>query len=397
MPGLGEMNSVYGLITYGLFGILSILLVLTYIKNNNVEFNLCNKFVVVFFIICLISGVYGCINENQISDFIRGIIPFCWYCYIIVFSSEKYNLEYNKIINFLGIIASVYSLRIIVYYIIFVMLGDSTRVTLNLSTATSPVTIVGILIFTYLFIFNKNKYRKLYFAGIILCYFAMNLTITKSMIIATILGIIVLLSLIVFILTKIKAEKKILKQGIKDILIIIMALIVVTGIVYMTTNMAQRWESAAQAVVSNESDGSVAPRLIEYSVAYENWKESPVLGKGLGFRWHSDKLPYANGVIFMHNIIAYLLLDFGIVGIIYITSVIIMLVSLLFTTIRKSNYMVNLNSLGMVSLSFAIISMLFIYANFFAVFRNIDFTIICALFISIIVSVSRNIKSNSEI
>ena len=156
----------------------------------------------------------------------------------------------------------------------------------------------------------------------------------------------------------------------------------------MTTNMAQRWESAAEAVATNEMDGSVAPRLVEYKVAYENWKESPILGKGLGYAWHSDKLPYADGIIFMHNIIAYWLMDYGVVGIAFLILVIIAIIGCFIKIVKNANAN-NYVEWGLATLAFTILVMMFVYANFFAVFRNIDFSIICAICISILVGISR--------
>ena len=388
MPGLGQMNSAWGIITYAIFGILSVILVALYIKNEPFQFSLCNKLVLLFFVICFISGIYGCCKGNSLANFIRGLLPFCWYIYIIIFSSKRERSSYSRIVLGFALVACAYALRIIIYYIVFVLLGESSRVTLNLSVATSPITMVGVIIFIYFYLFYSRKFSGLYLGGMALCYLAMSLTITKSMTVANVLGIVIFAILVLIIRLKIKDKNFGISSFFKKLLIIVGILVIVTGVIYMTTNMAQRWESAAEAVATNEMDGSVAPRLVEYKVAYENWKESPVLGKGLGYTWHSDKLPYADGIIFMHNIIAYWLMDYGVVGIAFLIVVIIAIIGCFIKIVKNANAN-NYVEWGLATLTFTILVMMFVYANFFAVFRNIDFSIICAICISILVGISR--------
>jgi O-antigen ligase len=124
------------------------------------------------------------------------------------------------------------------------------------------------------------------------------------------------------------------------------------------------------------------------------WKLSPIFGQGIGFRWQADGLDYGGPVIYMHNIIAFVLMDFGIIGILYILFVVIGIFIMIVRTFKRkvcnNNY---------IYILFSSIIMAFIYANFFAVFRSIDFIVICSVLISMMINefnAQKELRVNNE-
>lgn len=79
----GRMNKIRILI-YTLFACLSVATVLMFLKENWAKkgINVDGSFlcVVGFIVLCAISALWGISRGTPISDVVRGILPFTWFC-----------------------------------------------------------------------------------------------------------------------------------------------------------------------------------------------------------------------------------------------------------------------------------------------------------------------------
>ena len=417
LPPLSELGSKESIILYGVYGLFSLVAIGVFVFSEKKEISIPSIFMLGFFLICIVTGVWGMLTEGTpISDVVRGILPFAWYVYILFL--PKLDMQYmKKIIITFSITALAFAIRIIVYYVYYVLGNAGKRVTFVLPSATAMITMVGMLIFVNYFLVGYKRVAM--YIGIVITYMAIVLTATKSMIIAVVLGVSILIINQIFFSANLK------KNIIKRTFVVILTLVVTTGVGMADNSISQRWlsglhmisqmvqdDSENVGIASNQtsddsignqtsddsignqtsnneiplSDGSVSPRLEEFRVAVKNWKDSPILGKGMGYRWSSDNLGYASGIIYMHNLIFYLLLDTGLLGISFLCVLIVAIMNMWCKYVKRPEA----TEKEMFLLAFSIIIMAFVYGNFFAVFRNIEYTIACVFFVSLMIKLSQD-------
>lgn len=398
LPPLGELNTVKGVILYGFYGLLSLIVVINYVFKEKIKFSKPTYFAIAFFLICLITGFAGMIsNDTPFSDLIRGILPFSWYIYIIFLPYLK-KFEYDAIIKVITVVGVIRAVQIIIYYFVYVYGNAGQRVTFYLVEAISMMTMVATLILIYAFIKSRNRYKKIvYLILSLITYIAIVLTATKSMVLAVLVAMIVLIALMIC-----KDDRSKRNTLIKSCFIICV-LLIVTFVGMSNNDIGNRWKESGNIIKEeikvdssndndpekvdntkeqeeNITDGSVGPRIIEYKVAISNWKESPIIGKGIGFRWKSDEVEYGEPVMFMHNMVVYLLMDTGLLGMVFLVLLIISIMKLLISLL------INKRGIHDYILSFSVIILAFVYGNFFAIFRNIEFTLMCVFFVSYLIN-----------
>lgn len=398
MPPMDGKMNLPRIILYVIFAVLSVVFVLWGCKSIyrlvNFKFVKQNIYVISFFCLCLVSAIWAYSRNVPFSDIIRGILPFAWYLYIPILTSILMGEQLNRLVTFVGYISCLYSLRILLYYMIYVVGRPNERVTYHLFQATSVLPMVGVLIWGNNWIHKREK-ERLNLVLSLLCYFTVILTETKSMLLATVGGIVFwgIGTLLIGHLNWGKSREK------EKFLIWIACILFLSLILMTCTNLGKRWSnmisisenSLTDGVMGEEShkievvdEGSVSVRLIELSTALNKFTESPILGQGIGYRWSAEGIDYGEPVIYMHNIIAFVAMDFGILGELMLLWICVAMCIAVGRGIKKQSW-------DMI-LYFSLIGMLFLYSNFFAVYRSIEFTLVATVFFSCFVVKYREVK-----
>lgn len=402
-PEPGLVMAVYKGIMYVIYGGISVWIVLLFLKQKKTINKKYIWWVVSFFALCIVAGIWGLIRGVPITDIIRGFLPFVWYIYIIVIV-ETLTSKLDKVLLLLAGISVLYALRTFVYYIIYCFGKSDVRVSFYFPKANGFMFILGVILLIYLFI-TRNSQNKIFYIGMIICFIAVLLVEAKASLIAALAGallFVVLAVISMLIKRKSSADREIRKSILIKSIIGIITLLTVTIIIFSGTSLSKRWKNAVaiSRVDTNKGktgskgkaegkdkiqvkivdEGSVGVRIIEYKTAYSLWKQSPILGQGLGYRWSAPGLDYGGPVIYMHNIIAYTLIDFGLIGIIFLGSIFVSLIIMLIKVLRiknvytaeKMKFFLYISGIGSA----------FIYANLTAIFRDLEFVILFAVLIS---------------
>lgn len=414
LPPIDGTTSGIRNVLWGLFGGISIVVMCyAFIKKRVVFSTYSSIVIVIFFGLCFVSGIWALYNEISVGDIIRGIMPFLWLAYILFLPNELNRQREHMLLNLLSIVVLAYALRIVIFYLIYVRNNIYERVTFHLYQSTSFMTMFGVLLFVYLYL---TTCQRRYILGYVVTYVSVILTETKAMLACVLVGL-VLFSLLLYIGERNSGrEKKFFFS--KKMLLLLCTGVVIMVALFVTTKLGYRWKNAVEISekveendissdvttgnIQNDSFkpsmsievkdvGSVSVRMVEYVTAVEKWKESPIFGKGLGYRWDAKELGYGGSVMYMHNILAYLLMDFGIIGIVFIVIVIVSFMVMLLRIMRLKK--MNQDILQFLFLFSALI-MAFAYANFFAVFRTIEFIFLISIIVSMIVEKSGRIKED---
>jgi O-antigen ligase len=129
--------------------------------------------------------------------------------------------------------------------------------------------------------------------------------------------------------------------------------------------------------------GSIDTRMQENNIALALIAKSPIVGNGLGFRFDTNGLYYAvNRVGYVHNSLLYLLMDFGIFGLLYLAAPFYAVRSL--SQVREGPY--RDVALGLVLATLAMV----IDSLGFAVVRLIHYNVVYAMLIGMLEVVKRD-------
>lgn len=411
LPAMDGKINTFRIFLYFVFAITSVaIVVLAVIEcfKNRKAFDKVFIIVMTFFLMCTISAIWAMIRNVPFADVVRGIAPFVWYIYIIVIVVGVRLEETEKLNRAVGMIALMYSARIYVYYFLYVAGEEGERVTFHLYKATSIVPMIGVLIFCYYFLKYENAKMR-YIVALLFCYISVILTQTKSMLIAVLIGVFLVLAG-----TGMCAKKKICAESEmkKRYILIIGVIFVSTTILMFTTSLGSRWKSmvsvnqpsemissemnSTETEVNKDSDkpqivvekGSVSVRIVELKTAIKHFINTPILGEGIGYRWVAEGVDYGKPVIYMHNVVAFCMLDFGIMGLVYLFVVVLIFFKMEYKVIKAN---VDLELKKSFQFSLAVIIMAFAYANFFAVYRSIEFVVLCSIYIGKIILEYRRI------
>ena len=337
-----------------LFGILSVVVVLIYLYK---DFKIYKSIFLIFLFQSIIFLSLMFANNIPMIDFFRGIIPFLYYIYIPIFKKNP-KIKTEIFLKILLLISLCYSLRILFYWLIYCY-NTNMRVTFFLSKATSGIPLIGLLFSIYLLILKK---RLIYAFVTLMIFFSIIITETKGMLLSSVIGF----TGLYFSLTLGKLKK------IKFILIILTLFATL-----FFTDFSRRYRNIIDLnvlITKNEiytnDKGSIDIRLTEIKKILTHFRESPLLGKGMGFKWDSEEI-YGNKVLYSHNFIAYILLNFGIIGMVYLSVTIFYILKIL----KK------LEKERIIKFYFSVMLTIFIYSNIFAYYRQIE----CSLILSMII------------
>lgn len=261
------------------------------------------------------------------------------------------------------------------------------RITMIFSQSTNEMFLIGFFIAVAIFLTVKNRVAKC-ICFIIWSFITFNLIITysRSFHIIVMSGLIVLVILGLYL----KQYKIAFRYIVVTLFTVLFTLTTVAFLDLLP--MKNRYVALYQFTESYSSsntntnintknvDSNVSARMDEIKIAYDLFKEKPLLGQGLGIKHEiqydvgfGKTLKYTKGYI--HNSLFYFLMTMGISGL-------LIYMGIFFATIwsackcLKRNYFLASNVLMMLFVLGA-------YSQFFAVFRLIDFNIILGMLIAI--------------
>lgn len=400
-PVVNNEYNVWKITIWGLFAVLSLFLCVVTFFTKKMYKREVTKLIVVFAAINIISMLWGILHGVTVADSIRGVLPFVYFIYVYIiekWNDREWNLKYEWMI---AGVALIQALEIVGVYIYYDCIHTLVRVTYYIPASTRFITIYGIIFFFSMWTNMKERNIKKELGGLlgmVICWIAVVLTQTKSMLVCAVLGVLIVLGLRL-LLTE-NRKKAILRGGVAAFI-----LLLVSVLFFSFTSIGSRWSRWSSSIMQNEnsfieeeySDNSYfvintkegesvvvtdsASRLYEVSAAIQNWKTSPILGKGCGYQWVNEEISDSTPRRYMHNLLAYMLMDYGIVGIgwLIVFGVYLLRLFVKVVKVRQKNASIFLNIIT----EFSIIIAAFVYANFFAVFRTIDFIFMFSIIVGI--------------
>lgn len=414
----GNLALIYKVVIYFIYASLSVGFVIQFALLKRLKLEKYVWWLFAFGLICVIGAAWGLFRGQPLTDVIRGLLPFVWYSYILIIVQELDN-KVDDILFLLSGITIAYVVRLLLYYFIYCFGKPYMRVSYYFTKANSFMVVLGVIFFSYMFIMDVAK-KKLTITGIVLCQIGVVLTNSRAILLAALAGVFLFwLAMVVSCVIEKNTDhhtKSLLRKRGCIVLIIVGVIVCVSFLTQ--TDILRRWKEVfdfvgrdeiSVSVEKTEHDkiengieegiqehyvipGNINARFVEYRVAYDCWKESPILGQGIGYRWSdenidsnenvdiNDKLDYGAPRLYMHNVIAYVLMDFGIIGILYLIVLLIALVIMAFKVLGMREIQTKKKLIFFFFLS--ALAAAFVYSNFSAIFRDIEFVLLCAFLIS---------------
>lgn len=371
-------------------------------------------------------------NSVPAHDWLRGAMPFmligCFYPFALILLSE--NDHYYCLKLSLGITALMFAFRVVYTYFdtelwkplfwIFennrwVNIGSEEildykdsfevykfkqRVTVILEQSTDILVPIGVV---WGFVTSVNARNFYYFSFGLLLSVASTVAIIFSLTRSMILSAVLTVGFSTLLLGIANRKATLLKAPLVMIAIILTAIFIVDTFemndIYLNRllhlkiglkNRSASYEIAENNSVNNKSmesvsenhtsDENISARRQEYAIAWSLFKESPLLGKGLGFK-HLIKYPAGfniyiqENVSYIHNWVLYFLMIGGIIGLFFY----IFLGTIPIVLCLKNWKFYKTDCI----LIYVTIFILATYGLFFAVFCLISFNLIIASILSI--------------
>ena len=272
------------------------------------------------------------------------------------------------------------------------------RITMRIHQSTSELLPVGLVCFSAIAIFGRNKVLKIItIPAMLVTLFAILETYTRSMLLSPAI-VLMLLGIVALIM-----GNKLYKEYIKVMLILFISTLVFVqsfnmGDIWLgrlnslfrtfagsvthddarTTSGSVTHDDARRRVKNQRAqvDENILVRMREYNFALNTFKKHVVIGAGLGVQ-HKMSFQTSEGnylhqkVSYVHSWIMYWLMVGGIIGLIFYMSCLLGPLILFYKLDPKFNLFKIISASTLLTLS--------IYANFFAVFRLISFNLILAV------------------
>lgn len=276
-----------------------------------------------------------------------------------IFAISVYFYHHKKFIEqFVNAINILNAIIVIIGFVQFLIIFSKQHVT---HTATYEVTatfghkniFAEMLFLTFPFtlynLFTKQgKWKWLSGTSAFLTLFLITLTLTRAVWLATIAGFFISFPFYFYALIKGKKIKSQLNLYKKNILIIVLLCIAILSSILVYSRIDSFNTIKMQTLtISSFKYGSVGERFQLWKKSIQVFKESPIVGKGLG-SWKIEVLKYGhkgleteNNITFHqrpHNDFIWIAAEQGIVGLLVYLSVVILLLFLLIKLILKSEY-----------------------------------------------------------
>lgn len=276
-----------------------------------------------------------------------------------IFAISIYFYHHKKFIEqFVNAINILNAVIVIIGFVQFLIIFSKQHVT---HTATYEVTatfghkniFAEMLFLTFPFtlynLFTKQgKWKWLSGTSAFLTLFLITLTLTRAVWLATIAGFFISFPFYFYALIKGKKIKSQLKLYKKNILIIgLLCIAILSSILVYSRIDSFNTIKMQTLTISSFKYGSVGERFQLWKKSIQVFKESPIVGKGLG-SWKIEVLKYGhkgleteNNITFHqrpHNDFIWIAAEQGIVGLLVYLSLVILLLFLLIKLILKSEY-----------------------------------------------------------
>lgn len=257
------------------------------------------------------------------------------------------------------------------------------RVTWIFASSTSPLILAGALIALVEAISSKSAMQKLAFwATTLLLSGAILLTLSRSEI-----AILIISSMAVITIMLLKKGVRLAHlirplSLIGLLFIVLMGTTLISPILELIEARTQALVHTVKSIIQSESnsafgDVNVLYRFAEIRIAFQAFREHPLLGQGLGYSFEIPSLEESDRshhekVQYVHNIIAYFLMTTGLLGTTIFT---ILVLAALFTFWKKFFLEASPAGERILLASGVALMALWLYGVFFAVFRTAAFNL----------------------
>jgi O-antigen ligase len=247
-----------------------------------------------------------------VAEYVRGLIPFLFLGFFFV-TIRLANLQnFHRLYFGLIAVGLIYALENVIL-LPKVLSGEIWRSTYVNSNHNIPLPLVGFHFCVALALSRRLRFGMrtglMFLAALMLL--SSFLTGTRSLIISS------LFPLIILPFTEASSLKKWARYGVALALL-------ATIFLFVPIEPILRG-----ARIGGTQEGSIDTRMQENTVALSLITDSPLIGNGLGFRFATTGLYYqATKVGYVHNSLLYLLMDFGIFGLLYFAAPVCAVLSL---------------------------------------------------------------------
>jgi hypothetical protein len=273
----------------------------TRIRQVSSKAGLC---VILFFSLCIAHVTFVLAEVVTTAEYVRGLVPFLFLGFFFITTRLTSIRNIDKL--FYGIIAAslVFALENVIL-LPKVLSGEIWRSTYVNSNHNIPLPVVGFQFCVALALGRRSSSQAKVILLALASFMLLSsfLTGTRSLIIASLLPVAILP------LIEAPSLKKWTRYG------IVLALL---GVTFLFVPIEPLLRSAR---IGYSQTGSIDTRMQENDIAFGLIAKSPIIGNGLGFRFDTTGLYYAaTRVGYVHNSLLYLLMDFGIFGLLYLAA-----------------------------------------------------------------------------
>ena len=268
-------------------------------------------FLSIFFFSYIASIVIGLLAGHSIPDVFRSAVPFCFFALFWFISSDYSEDKQSLYLDAVFKACVVWAVKVIFQVagsIQLLLSGDVSRVTQLAKDSLTPFSLIGLLLVMFSELSIVKKYRFAWVSFYLIINIALGYRAQ--------LGLIVLC----FVLMSVRLSR------VERVTILILILGLVVG-VYAVLGDSIFMKAFLNRIqdVEGELSGS---RREEILYAVSQWRKWPIFGAGLGGRiplsvtYHGFSDAYValnvteDYVLYLHNIVSYFLLNFGVVGLI---------------------------------------------------------------------------------
>ncbi len=271
----------------------------TRIRQMSSKAGLC---IVAFFTLCLIHVVFIFAEVMTTAEYVRGLIPFLFLGFFFITTRLTSSKNFKHLYYAMIAAGLVFAMENVVL-LPRVLSGEIWRSTYVNTNHGIPLPLIGFHFCIALALSKGTRVQAkiILLAAASLMLLSSFLTGTRSLIIAS------LLPLFLLPLVEAPSFKKLARYGV---------VIALLGIMFLFVPIELLLRSAR---IGYSQIGSIDTRIQENNIALDLIAKSPIIGNGLGFRFDTNGLYYAvNRVGYVHNSLLYLIMDFGIFGLLYL-------------------------------------------------------------------------------
>lgn len=302
----------------------------------------------------------------KILNFVIGSVPAVLGAYLLL------NMEWNKRLFITTLILISLIIAVVLVAVVMVKPIDQSTMYEYESGRWSHVFIGRLVSFLTLILFiillsSRGKLHIVLVPVITAGFFLLFLTAHRAAIIGFILG--AAASSIYFIITKRLTINH--YTALLSIIILSTVLIYTSDLLFplLATKTPERFEKMLTFDnIFYGGDEAITARMHNYQLAWEMFKDSPVLGNGYGSFKGYNNIKWADEQKYPHNIILEILAEFGIVGLFFFSYILIMIVRSIFN-FNSANLLVSYSGSQFFTFSISLF-ILFLFSLWLAMFSK---------------------------